>query len=1799
MWSPVYAWPGVAVHAVVLPDGKVLTFGSSTTGQQGAYSSYDMWDSSVAPDVGHLTLPNSTGTDIFCSSNVLLPAESPGSASNVFIAGGDVWTGTQTANTPNQNSTVLDVAAGTLARRSDLQRPRWYSSSITLTNGETYIQGGSGGTDRPEVRSLTGAFRLLTGADTSTFNFYYPRNFVAPDGRVFGYDSNGQMYYINTSGSGAVTLSGQFNSLYAGESGSAAMFRPGRILQIGGHSSAAQIIDVTGAGTPVLTPTQSLSSQRQWVNATILANGKVLATGGSLDDSSSGSRPTGANNTAEVWDPTSGQWMQGPSATRDRLYHSSAVLLPDASVLVSGSGALNPDGQWAYQLNAEIYYPPYFFATGGQRAARPIIASAPNWADIGTVIPVSVANAASVSRVTLVKTSATTHSFNMDQRFLELTFAANGLNLSVQAPARAADATPGYYMLFVFNETGVPSVAKIIRLGIAPVPNPATVPSISNPGNQAGDVGVALSLALTATDPNGDPLSFSVAGLPPGLSLDTTSGVIAGAPTLAGDYNVVVSASDGFNVASASFLWSVKALNGVLINPMPPVSSSQAGTATTFTASTQGGTNPRYRWNFGDGTGDTAWSTSSTVSHTFLSPGTFNVTFSATDDSAVVRTSSFFQAVYLPPTTSKPSVSSNIIVQTPAAGNPRLWVVNQDNNSVTAFDAVTLAKQAEVTVGTDPRSIALAATGKIWVANKRSDSISVIDPATNAVVTTITLPRASRPFGIAMSPTATQAFVVLEATGQLLKFDAATYSQLGSVSVGASPRQLSISADGSSVYVSRFITPPLPGESTAAVVPTAANGAEVVVIAADSMSFVRTIVLQHSDKGDAENQGRGIPNYLGAATISPDGSQAWVPSKQDNVKRGTLRDGSALNFQNTVRAVSSRIVLGTGLEDLSKRVDHDNASLASAAVFDNRGVYLFVALETSREIAVVDAHGGYQVMRFSVGRAPQGLAISGDGKTLYVNNFMDRSVGVYDLQPLLVNGQLSVPLTATLSAVSTERLATNVLLGKQHFYDARDPRLARDRYLSCASCHNDGGSDGRTWDFTGQGEGLRNTIALRGRAGAQGLLHWSANFDEGQDFEGQIRTLAGGAGLMSDVSFNAGTRSQPLGDPKAGVSGDLDALAAYLASLNTFEPSPYRDVSGALSATATVGKAVFAAQGCGTCHGGTSFTFSGALGLQNVGTLKPSSGKRLGAPLTGIDIPTLRDVWQSGPYLHDGSAATLDAAVLAHSGVAMSGADLSSLVQYLREIGSDETTAPGPAGPTGLVAAYGFNEGTGTVLTDLSGKGNHGTINGATWTTSGKFGNALVFNGTGAQVTVANSTSLQLTTGMTLEAWVYPTTTPTGWRSVVAKNVDNFYLEASSWPDNRPAVGGTWASGNQNTIGGAALPVNAWTHLAATFDGSMVRLYVNGAQVASQTQTTQLVPTSGSLQIGGDSFPDQFFAGRIDEVRIYNRALTTAEIATDMSTALAPVADTAPPVLSNAQPSGVLAAGTAQTTLSVTSNENAICRYSTTAGTAYGSMINTFATTGGTAHTTLVTGLASGQGYSYYVRCQDTAGNANTSDTAISFSVAAPDTTAPTVSVTSPSSGATVTATVSVSATASDNVGVVGVQFLLDGANLGAEVTTAPYALNWNTTSASNGAHTISARARDAAGNQATSAAVSVTVSNSAADTTPPTVTSTSPAGGATGVSRTASVTVTFSEAMNATTIDFITVELRDPSNVLVPAAVAYNVSNKRATLNPKSALRPLTKYTVTVKGGANDPRVKDAAGNALSSSWIWSFTTR
>ena len=315
------------------------------------------------------------------------------------------------------------------------------------------------------------------------------------------------------------------------------------------------------------------------------------------------------------------------------------------------------------------------------------------------------------------------------------------------------------------------------------------------------------------------------------------------------------------------------------------------------------------------------------------------------------------------------------------------------------------------------------------------------------------------------------------------------------------------------------------------------------------------------------------------------------------------------------------------------------------------------------------------------------------------------------------------------------------------------------------------------------------------------------------------------------------------------------------------------------------------------------------------------------------------------------------------------------------------------AAATGPVAAYAFDEGSGTSVADASAAANNGTVSGAVWA-SGRYGGGLRFDGTNDVVTVADAASLDLTTAMTLEAWVNPAAVPTNWRSIVAKeratNSMTYQLAANS-NTNVPATRGYIANGVRTLQGGTRLSAGAWVHLAATYDGAMQRLYVNGVQVASRAQTGTITVTTNALRIGGSTTMGQYFNGTIDEVRVYNRALVAAEIQTDMVTPVSPPPpDTVAPVVSGGLPTGTLPAGTTSATLQVTTNENATCRYATTPGTAYAQMATTFATTGGTAHSHPVTGLANGQSYTFYVRCQDPAGNATTADTPINFSVANP-----------------------------------------------------------------------------------------------------------------------------------------------------------------------------------------------------------------
>jgi YVTN family beta-propeller protein len=611
-----------------------------------------------------------------------------------------------------------------------------------------------------------------------------------------------------------------------------------------------------------------------------------------------------------------------------------------------------------------------------------------------------------------------------------------------------------------------------------------------------------------------------------------------------------------------------------------------------------------------------------------------------------------------------PRHSSTLIVET-SSGADRIWNVNPDNDTVSVSDEAG-NRLAEIPVGEAPWSVARQpGSSWIYVTNKRSSSISVIDGSTLAVDRTISLARGAQPHGIVFSADGANYYIVLEALATLEKWASIDDSLVDSLQLSGRPQQISIRFDDSRLYVSNLVTPPIPGESTLSV--DVANGAaQVFAVDPTTLSLAHTIELPHDDRAQSESQGPGMPNYLGPAVVSFDDQFAYVPTKKDNVRSGLLRGLSGMTFDSTVRANSSRINLATELEDPSFRVDHDNASAATGAALTGDDRYLLVTLESSRELVVYDIQNGFQLMRLPTGRAPQSVALSTDGSRAYVHNFMDRSISRFDLTEMLQTNLPATNLLSPIDVVETERLSPTVLLGKQHFYDAADDRIALSNYISCASCHRSGGEDGRVWDLGSLGEGVRQTISLVGRGNGHGLSHWTGNFDEIHDFENQLRALDMGSGFLTDAQFVA--TADPLGPQKAGLSEDLDALAAYVESLTVDLESPHRPDASQLSASASRGQSAFASEGCLDCHALGQLTDS-PLGLRHdIGTIDAASGQRLGDDLDGFDTPGLLGVWANPPYLHDGEAQTLAEAISAHAEFAgLPAAVLADLVSFLRE----------------------------------------------------------------------------------------------------------------------------------------------------------------------------------------------------------------------------------------------------------------------------------------------------------------------------------------------------------------------------------------------------------------------------------------------------------------------------------------------------------------------------------------------------
>jgi len=496
-WTAVSNWPTRAVHATLLPDGRVFFV---------SYYSESLHPNIWDPVSNTFTATASSSYALFCAGHTTL------ADGRVFIAGGHIADYTGYAH-----AVIFDPATNGFTSVPDMNTGRWYPTTTTLPNGDVLVVSGDINANTnvdalPQVFQFsTKTWRNLTTAQLS--QPLYPSMLVAPNGKVFNAGPSRQSRYLNTAGTGAWSNVAVTNFGGVRDYGPAVMYAPGKVAIIGGANpptATSEIIDLNAAA-PAWKFTGSMHFPRRQHNAVILPDGKVFIVGGSsaggFDTSSSPVLPT------EMWDPATGQFTVMASIAVYRGYHSTALLLADGRVLSAGGNVGGP--------NAQIFSPPYLFA-----GTRPGIASAPVSAGYGQTVFIGTPDADSISKVTLLKQASVTHTNSMSQGFQSLSFTKTSTGLNVTMPANANLATPGYYMLFILNGSGVPSVGSIIQIS-------ATASAVGTvTGTVTNTAGAPISGASVSSEGNG-----AITGADGGYTLQLPGGTATLTAALAGYQN--------------------------------------------------------------------------------------------------------------------------------------------------------------------------------------------------------------------------------------------------------------------------------------------------------------------------------------------------------------------------------------------------------------------------------------------------------------------------------------------------------------------------------------------------------------------------------------------------------------------------------------------------------------------------------------------------------------------------------------------------------------------------------------------------------------------------------------------------------------------------------------------------------------------------------------------------------------------------------------------------------------------------------------------------------------------------------------------------------------------------------------------------------------------------------------------------------------------------------------------------------------------------------------------------------------
>ena len=481
------------------------------------------------PVTGQTISQLSVSWDMFCNGMVLLQ---DGTA---LIDGGTLQYGPFYGLS---QAAIFDPSTNTFTNTANMAHGRWYPTVLTLSDGR--IMTFSGLNEDGKTNATVEFYTVGSGWSTPFGSFWtpdlYPRLHLLPNGDVFYSGGQTQSKLFNPStatwNTDVATTNYSGKRLY----GTSVLLplTPGnnydpKVIIMGGGNPATdttEIIDM-GASTPAWQYGPNMSEARIDMNAVILPNGEVLALGGSADDEDTST----ASLNADLYDPMSNTFTSAGANAYPRLYHSVALLLPNATVWLAGG---NPSFG-VYQQEMEIYQPAYLFNPDGTMATQPTITSAPSSISYGNTFSVTTPNAASISSVVLVRNGTVTHAFGMDQREVGLSFTAGSGTLTVTAPPNGEIAPPGYYMLFLVNNAGVPSVADFVQVTTSSNSSIGFVQVNSATPSSGSTVSVTYNQAQTAGDLNIVAVGWH----------DTTSKVVSVKDSLHNKYSLAMGPSTG------------------------------------------------------------------------------------------------------------------------------------------------------------------------------------------------------------------------------------------------------------------------------------------------------------------------------------------------------------------------------------------------------------------------------------------------------------------------------------------------------------------------------------------------------------------------------------------------------------------------------------------------------------------------------------------------------------------------------------------------------------------------------------------------------------------------------------------------------------------------------------------------------------------------------------------------------------------------------------------------------------------------------------------------------------------------------------------------------------------------------------------------------------------------------------------------------------------------------------------------------------------------------------------------------